>query len=131
MQTDPEGNLRRVGTLSLWDIQGSYTGFKNITLTLGAKNMFDTDPPLTNQNNTFQVASTVLLRCARALRVRQLHLFVQVARRRRRAGSPRLSSRRQQVELARRRVPAASGRYRRGAIAVEPEALAGQREAPR
>jgi iron complex outermembrane receptor protein len=24
-------------------------------LTLGAKNLFDTDPPLTNQNNTFQV----------------------------------------------------------------------------
>jgi len=55
VQTDNDGNLRRVGTLSLWDIQGSYTGFKNLTLTLGAKNLFDTNPPLTNQNNTFQV----------------------------------------------------------------------------
>jgi len=55
VQTDPDGNLRRVGSLSLWDVQGSYTGFKNLTLTLGAKNLFDTNPPLTNQNNTFQV----------------------------------------------------------------------------
>ena len=28
-----------------------YTGFKNLTLTLGVKNLFDTDPPLTNQDN--------------------------------------------------------------------------------
>ncbi len=55
VQTDPDGNLRRVGTLSLWDVQTSYTGFRNLTLTLGAKNVFDTNPPLTNQNNTFQV----------------------------------------------------------------------------
>jgi iron complex outermembrane receptor protein len=52
--TDNDGNLRRVGSLSLWDVQGSYTGFKNFTLTLGAKNVFDTDPPLTNSNLTFQ-----------------------------------------------------------------------------
>ena len=54
VQTDPDGNLRRVGSLSLWDLQGSYTGFKQITLTLGVKNMFDTNPPLTNSNLTFQ-----------------------------------------------------------------------------
>ena len=52
--TDPNGDLRRVGTLSLWDLQGSYTGFKNWTLTAGVKNLFDTNPPLTNQGNTFQ-----------------------------------------------------------------------------
>ena len=46
-QPDPDGNLRRAGSLSLWDIQGSYTGFKNLTLTLGAKNLFDTNPPVT------------------------------------------------------------------------------------
>lgn len=51
---DNDGNLRRVGALSLWDVQGSYTGFKNFTLTLGAKNVLDTDPPLTNSNLTFQ-----------------------------------------------------------------------------
>ena len=50
----PTAILRRVGDMSLWDLQGSYTGFKNLTLTLGVKNMFDTDPPLTNSNLTFQ-----------------------------------------------------------------------------
>jgi len=54
---DADGNpiTRRVGSLSLWDLQASYTGFKNLTLTLGAKNLFDTNPPATNQQNTFQV----------------------------------------------------------------------------
>jgi len=51
---DNDGNLRRVGSLSLWDLQGSYTGFKGWTFTVGAKNVFDTDPPLTNSNLTFQ-----------------------------------------------------------------------------
>ncbi len=54
-QTDLDGNLRRVGTLSLWDLNGSYTGFKNLTLTLGVKNLFDTNPPVSNQQNTFQL----------------------------------------------------------------------------
>jgi iron complex outermembrane receptor protein len=54
VQTDPDGNTRRVGSMSLWDLQGSYAGFKNWTLTLGVKNLFDTDPPLTNSNLTFQ-----------------------------------------------------------------------------
>ena len=54
VQTDPDGNLRRVGSLSLWDLQGSYTGFRNVTLTLGVKNLMDQNPPLTNSNLTFQ-----------------------------------------------------------------------------
>jgi iron complex outermembrane receptor protein len=54
VQTDPNGDLRRVGNLSLWDLQGAYSGFKNLTLSLGVKNVFDTNPPLTNQNLTFQ-----------------------------------------------------------------------------
>jgi len=53
-QTNADGDLRRVGSLSLWDLQGSYTGFKNWTLTLGVKNLFDTNPPFSNQINTFQ-----------------------------------------------------------------------------
>jgi iron complex outermembrane recepter protein len=53
--TDPDGDLRRVGSMSLWDVQGSYKGFKNLTLTFGVKNVFDRDPPLTNQQTTFQV----------------------------------------------------------------------------
>ena len=57
MQTDPNGNLRRVGSLSLWDLQGSYSGFKNLKLMLGVKNVFDTNPPLTNAELTFQAAT--------------------------------------------------------------------------
>ncbi len=52
--TDANGDLRRVGELSLWDLQGSYTGFKDWTLTLGVKNLFDTNPPFTNSFLTFQ-----------------------------------------------------------------------------
>jgi len=49
VQTDFNGSLRRVGSMSLWDLQGSYTGFKDLKLTLGAKNLLDANPPLTNQ----------------------------------------------------------------------------------
>ena len=30
------------GTYSIWGLNGAYTGFKNLTLTLGVKNLFDT-----------------------------------------------------------------------------------------
>jgi iron complex outermembrane receptor protein len=50
---DIEGNPRTVGSLSLWDMQGSYTGFRNWKLTLGVKNLFDRDPPLSNQLTSF------------------------------------------------------------------------------
>jgi iron complex outermembrane receptor protein len=51
---DPNGDLRRVSSMSLYDVQGSYTGFKHFTFTLGVKNVLDTNPPRTNQNLTFQ-----------------------------------------------------------------------------
>jgi iron complex outermembrane recepter protein len=54
-QTDLDGNLRTVGSLSIWDLQGSYTGFKNWKLTLGVKNLFDRNPPVSNQQSTFIV----------------------------------------------------------------------------
>ena len=54
-QTDLDGNFRTVGTLDLWDVQGRYTGFKNITLTVGVKNVFDRNPPISNQQSTFIV----------------------------------------------------------------------------
>lgn len=44
-----------MGTLSSWDAQASYSGIRNVVLTLGVKNLLDTDPPATNQQNTFQV----------------------------------------------------------------------------
>ncbi|QJR09910.1 Vitamin B12 transporter BtuB [Usitatibacter rugosus] len=52
---DDEGTTRRVSTLTLWDLQGAYKGFKNWTFVLGVKNLMDTDPPVTNQPNSFQV----------------------------------------------------------------------------
>jgi iron complex outermembrane recepter protein len=54
-QTDFNGNERQVGSMSLWDLQGSYSGLKNWVFTLGVKNVLDTNPPATNQQNTFQI----------------------------------------------------------------------------
>jgi iron complex outermembrane receptor protein len=49
-QTDLDGNFRRIGSLSLWDLQATYSGFKNLKLTLGVKIVFDRDPPRSNQS---------------------------------------------------------------------------------
>jgi iron complex outermembrane receptor protein len=49
------GDPRTVGSMSLWDLSGTYTGFKNMKLTLGVKNLFDTNPPASNQTGTFIV----------------------------------------------------------------------------
>lgn len=46
---------RRVGSYSVWDAQLRYTGFANTTLTLGVRNLLDTSPPLTNQQDQFLV----------------------------------------------------------------------------
>ena len=46
---------RPVGSYSVWDLQGRYTGFRNMTLTLGIRNGLDTAPPISNQGNNFQV----------------------------------------------------------------------------
>jgi iron complex outermembrane receptor protein len=54
-QGDLNGNERTVGSMSLFDVQGQYTGLKHWTFTLGVKNILDTNPPATNQQNTFQV----------------------------------------------------------------------------
>jgi iron complex outermembrane receptor protein len=46
---------REVDNLSIWDLSATYSGFKNWRLTLGVQNLFDSDPPFTNQSTTFQV----------------------------------------------------------------------------
>jgi iron complex outermembrane receptor protein len=47
---DPSGcSVRRVGSYSVWDLQGRYSGLKNTTLTLGVRNALDKAPPLSNQ----------------------------------------------------------------------------------
>jgi iron complex outermembrane receptor protein len=54
VNTDLNGNTRDVGSMSLFDVQGAYTGFRNLKLTLGVKNVLDTNPPATNQRVSFQ-----------------------------------------------------------------------------
>jgi iron complex outermembrane receptor protein len=39
----------------VWDLQASYAGFRNTTIVLGVKNLFDRDPPFTNQTIFSQV----------------------------------------------------------------------------
>jgi iron complex outermembrane receptor protein len=53
-QTDLDGNERHVGSMSLFDVQAIYSGLKHFTFTVGVKNVLDTNPPVTNQQNTFQ-----------------------------------------------------------------------------
>lgn len=40
--------IRRVGVYELYDIQARYTGFKNLELRGGIRNLFDKDPPYSN-----------------------------------------------------------------------------------
>ncbi|MEO8487749.1 MAG: TonB-dependent receptor [Betaproteobacteria bacterium] len=51
---DVNGNPRRVGNYDVYDVQGRWTGVKNLTVTLGIKNLFNRAPPFTNQSFTFQ-----------------------------------------------------------------------------
>ncbi|MDQ2917873.1 MAG: TonB-dependent receptor [Pseudomonadota bacterium] len=39
--------VRRVGTYSVWDVQGIYAGFRNTKIVLGIGNLFDREPPFT------------------------------------------------------------------------------------
>ncbi|HTD05016.1 TonB-dependent receptor domain-containing protein, partial [Undibacterium sp.] len=43
-----------VSSYSLWNVSGSYSGFKHIMLTAGIKNLLNTDPPFSNQGTLFQ-----------------------------------------------------------------------------
>ncbi len=46
--------FNRVSSYSLVNLSGTYTGFANVTLTAGVKNLFDKDPPFSNQGTVFQ-----------------------------------------------------------------------------
>jgi iron complex outermembrane receptor protein len=52
---DLNGEERTVSTLSLWDLQATWKGIRNLTLTAGAKNLLDANPPKSNQFNSFQI----------------------------------------------------------------------------
>jgi iron complex outermembrane receptor protein len=49
------GGVRRVGSYSLWDLQAQYGGLRDVVLAAGVRNLFDRDPPVSNQNQAFQV----------------------------------------------------------------------------
>ncbi len=51
---DDSGN-RRVATYETWDAQARWDAWKGLGLTLGVKNLFDRDPPASDQGQTFQV----------------------------------------------------------------------------
>lgn len=44
----------QVGSYTRYNVSGSYTGFKNLTLTAGIKNLLNTDPPASNVTDNFQ-----------------------------------------------------------------------------
>ena len=48
--TPPAGFDPRVHHYSIFGLSGTYTGFKNTTITAGIQNLFDTDPPFTAHN---------------------------------------------------------------------------------
>jgi iron complex outermembrane receptor protein len=52
---DDNGNCgnRRVGSYSVWDVQGSYAGFKNTKIVLGIRNLLDQAPPFTQASSGF------------------------------------------------------------------------------
>jgi iron complex outermembrane receptor protein len=47
--------IRQVAAYATYDLQGKYTGIKNLTLTAGVSNLFDTAPPFSQQGLYFQV----------------------------------------------------------------------------
>jgi len=48
--TPPPGFDPRVHHYTKYDLSGTYTGFRNTTITVGIQNLFDTDPPFTAHN---------------------------------------------------------------------------------
>jgi len=48
-QPMPDGSARRVGAYQLWDLTGSYQASPDWRLRAGIKNLFDKEPPVSNQ----------------------------------------------------------------------------------
>ncbi len=46
---------RQVAPYLIWDAQVAYSGVADLTLVLGVRNVFDRDPPASNQVASFQV----------------------------------------------------------------------------
>ncbi len=54
-EAGPPYDNNTVGAYSVWDLTGSWTGFKGLTITAGIQNMFDERAPFSNQGSEFQV----------------------------------------------------------------------------
>ncbi len=50
----PDGSSRRVASYALWDAQFAYAATSAVTMRIGVRNLFDRDPPFSNQNEAFQ-----------------------------------------------------------------------------
>ena len=50
----PSGEPHQVGAFAPWDLQGSYSGFRGWQLVAGIRNLFNSDPPISNQRSFFQ-----------------------------------------------------------------------------
>ena len=46
--------FNNVSSYQLWNLSATYTGWKGLSVTGGVKNLFDKDPPFTNQGTVFQ-----------------------------------------------------------------------------
>jgi iron complex outermembrane receptor protein len=46
---------RRVASYEIYDVQGTWDAWRGLGVTLGVKNIFDRDPPASDQGQTFQV----------------------------------------------------------------------------
>ena len=51
---DDTYNHHRVGEYSVWDTSVTWNATKALSLTTGVRNLFDTNPPFSNQGATFQ-----------------------------------------------------------------------------
>ena len=50
----PSGEPHKVGAFAPWDVQGTYSGFRGWQLVAGIRNLFDSDPPVSNTPFFFQ-----------------------------------------------------------------------------
>ena len=51
---DEDGSDNYVDSYTTWDMYGSWNPTKSLSLTIGVRNMFDKEPPLSYQSQTFQ-----------------------------------------------------------------------------
>jgi len=77
LNPDATGTVPNVGSYSVWNGYVSYKGFAGFKLVAGINNLFDTKPPFSNQNLTFQAGYNPLLSnpLGRAFYVRGTYSF--------------------------------------------------------